>query len=391
MYRPLLATVLAPALATAALVAPGAPVHAGPPAHASGHPRPHHAPDVQVQQNATTWSVSWDAPGRHQVFASTDPRDPSRSGRLVGSAARGTLEVSGLSRDRRWYFEVASQRQVQQAGKKPARVRGVIASSRSLDLDSTSNTRDLGGMRTSDGRSVRWGVLFRSDAVVAPTARDSAILQGLNLATSADFRAEPEIVKDGANQYPAGVRQLFVPLLDDSTTALSEAIQAVLRGGDPAVAHELLGDGKAEQIAATGPSKMISRPAVRAAFSELLRELANGGTPMIFNCTAGKDRTGVFAAVVQRLLGVPEKTVLADYELSNQYRAAYNERTYAFLQSVGVDPALLRPLMEQSGANLANMFRSVEREYGSFDAFVRDGLGLDKSTVKALRAQLLVG
>lgn len=346
--------------------------------------------NVVVEPHGDGWTITWSRPGKHRVFASQRPKNPSRSGELVGSSSWGSVHVKGLDPARRWYFEVAPAAQVKKAKKARKDVRGVIAAARHLGLDSSTNTRDLGGFRTADGRSVRWGMLLRSDAIVTPSTRDAQILKGMRLRHAVDFRAETEVAKDGANSFAPSVKQVAMPLLDDSTTALSDAIQAVIRNGDPAVAEELLGNGKAEEIAATGPAKMIRRSAVRQAFGRLLTIMSkDGGVPLIFNCTAGKDRTGVFAAIALRVLGVPEKPLLADYELSNKYRAASNQRTYAYLQGVGVDPALLKPLMEQSGANLANMFRAIEQDYGSFDRFVRSGLGLDAKTVKRLRANLL--
>src|SRR5690606_6381694 len=183
----------------------------------------------------------------------------------------------------------------------------------------------------------------------------------------------------------------LVPLLDASTDALSLAIQTALRSGDPSLVDDLLGDGKAEEIAATGPTLMMQSEAARAGFAEALKVIAQSdGVPFIFNCTAGKDRTGVFAAVLQRLLGVPEQAILADYELSNAYRAASNQGTYDYLASRGVNVDLLRPLMEQSGENLAAMFRSIEADFGSFDRFLTKGLGLDRATIKTLQKKLLV-
>ncbi|NPC96853.1 tyrosine-protein phosphatase [Nocardioides sp. zg-DK7169] len=340
---------------------------------------------------AGSHTVTWSAPGRHVVFASSNRVNPSKSGRRVGASAWGSVTVKRLDPRARWYFEVAPARAVRAAAREGRDVRGTVVSTRSVGLDGSTNTRDLGGMRTSDGRSVRWGVLFRSDAVTAPTERDMAVLRSMRLRHVVDFRAESEVAASGPNRLPAGVTAHAVPLLDASTDALSQAIQAALRERDPAIVEALLGDGKAEQIAADGPIDLIRSTPAREGFAATLRTLAaSDGVPLIFNCTAGKDRTGVFAAVLQRLLGVSERTVLADYELSNSYRATGNAATYERLSAAGVDLALIRPLLEQSGANLAGMFRAIEEDYGTFDRFLLRGLGLERSTIAALKARLLV-
>ncbi len=269
-------------------------------------------------------------------------------------------------------------------------VNGVIAPTRLVVLDGTTNTRDLGGMRTGDGRTIKWGVLFRSDAVVAPTARDEVVLAELGLRHAADFRSEAEVATNGANRYPSSVTHHAVQLLDDSTDALSIAIQAALRGGDPTVLEELLGAGKAESIARDGVVNLVLSEAGRTGFGQIMRVLADeDGVPLIFNCTAGKDRTGLFAALVQRLVGVSEEDAMADYELSNIHRAAVNEATYTHLEGIGADRTLLIPLMEQDGANLAGLFRAIDAAYGTFDEFLCTGLGLDGATIEKIQDNLL--
>lgn len=259
-----------------------------------------------------------------------------------------------------------------------------------LDLDSTSNTRDLAGYRTAEGCSVRPGLLFRSGSLAAPTPRDAEILRSLDLRHAVDFRSADEVAATGENQFAPGVRTCHVPLLDEGTQALATAIQAVLAGGDPTLVEELLGDGKAKTIAAQGPVTLVRSPEALEGFGATMRLLARAGAaPLIFSCTAGKDRTGIFAALLLRLLGVPEETVLADYELSNACRARINAATRDRLSAAGVEPGLLRPLLEQDRDNLAGMFRAIEEDFVSFDRFVSEGLGVNHPTVERLRSTFL--
>ncbi|WP_244928843.1 tyrosine-protein phosphatase [Nocardioides sp. W7] len=362
--------------------------------------------EIEVVRTASgSYAITWDGAGRHRVYASTKARNPSRSGKLVGTSKWGSLSVKGLDDGARWYFEIASPeaakaarvtKRVRKNGKtkvirRTKDVRGVIAATRGLGLDSVSNARDLGGLKTVDGRSIRWGLLFRSEAVTAPTVRDQAILAKLGLQHSADFRAESEVAKNGANRYPGSLTQHSVVLLDAATDALSIAIQGALRSGDPQVVQDLLGDGKAEEIARDGLVDLVLSQAGRDGFAQILRVLAQDeGAPLIFNCTAGKDRTGAFAAIVQRLLGVSERNAMADYELSNVYRRSSNEATYTRLEGIGVDRRILQPLLEQDGDNLAGMFRAIDEAYGSFDRFLVKGLGLDVKTIRKIQANLLV-
>ncbi len=265
------------------------------------------------------------------------------------------------------------------------------ASARRVLLESTCNTRDLGGLPTADGRTTRWGVLIRTDAVLAPTESDLATLAGFGLRHAVDFRAPAEIAAAGPNVYPPAVTHHAVPLLDASTEALTKAIQTALRSGDPDALRDALGDGRAAEIASSGPTALIRTDAARLGFARVLRLLAaDGGTALAFNCSAGKDRTGMFAAIVQRLLGVAEDDVLGEYEFSNACRADVNRATLERLAGAGVDIEMVRPLIEQDGANLAAMLRAVDVDFGSFERFVEVGLGIDQATVETLRETLLV-
>lgn len=380
-------TVLIPTLATLALglgvltlpSAQAAPAKSGYTALATAASASELGRFEVVHSAAGEYTLTWAAKGRHWVSASTQP-DGGSSWKQVGTSNNGVLTVSGLAADRRWYFRIDPNR----SGK-----HGAVSSTRALDLDSSKNTRDLGGYRTADGRTVAWGKLFRTEAITQPTARDAAVLEELGLVRSLDFRSAGEIASKGRNRYPASVDETWTPLLDPSTDALSLAIQAVLGGGDPSAVDALLGAGKAWDIALTGPTKMSRSPIAREAFGNALRQLADEGA-VIFNCTAGKDRTGVFGAILLRTLGVPETAVVEDYVLSNVYRRQHNEGTYRVLTAAGVDIELIRPLLEQQPQAIQNMLDAITAEYGSFEQWLDAELGVDATTVAKLRATLLV-
>lgn len=120
---------------------------------------------------------------------------------------------------------------------------------------------------------------------------------------------------------------------------------------------------------------------------------------VLYHCTAGKDRTGWATAVILTLLGVPRETVMADYLASNDYLRAKNEATYAMLAKAagagplpgGLDRAKLEPVLGVRPEYLQAAFDEAERAYGSFDAYVKNGLGLSDADVAALKARYLTG
>ncbi|MFB4305188.1 tyrosine-protein phosphatase [Actinomadura sp. GTD37] len=341
------------------------------------------APSV-TRDTDGTYRLHWEKrrPGAVYVYAAADSRDPSRDGELVTVTSSGDARITGLDPARRWYFEIAPRRS--------ERAHGAIAADRHVALAGADNLRDLGGYETANGRTVRWGLVYRSDALAALTDADMTTLASLGLATAVDFRGRPEIDRSGPDRLPPGTAAVHLPLLDESSNALSVAIQEALRTGDPGVVDDLLGDGKGERIVVDGYRAQATSEAARAGFRQVLLHLGDDArTPLLFNCTAGKDRTGVMSAVVLRLLGVPEKAVVDDFMLSNTYLARSHERTYTYLASQGIDVELIRPLLEQRPAYLEAFFDGVRAEYGSFDRYLRDGLGLDQPTIVNLRKKLL--
>ena len=112
--------------------------------------------------------------------------------------------------------------------------------------------------------------------------------------------------------------------------------------------------------------------------------------PGTFHCTAGKDRTGWAEAVFLSIMGVPRDTIMRDYLLSNDFLAAKNQRMVQMVKG-HIDPALLEPLLGVRAEYLQAGFDAVDKDYGSMDRYVHDGLGLSDATIQALRSEFLAG
>jgi protein-tyrosine phosphatase len=256
---------------------------------------------------------------------------------------------------------------------------------RRIPFDGPGNLRDLGGYQAADGRTVRWGVLYRSDHLGGLSARDLRQLRHLELAVLVDFRSAAEKAA-APNRLPRShpIRVVELPLFDDDA---SDAMGAGLRAR--IVRGDLAGiDGAALLIEANQRLATEFTPSYRQFVAELL---AAGGAPVLFHCTAGKDRTGFAAAIVLRLLGVPEEVIVADYLRSKTYSLAARRRDLLLLRMLkGRElTALVRTLLGVEAAYLQAAFDAIDREYGSFAAYARDGLGLSEADVTRLRDTLL--
>lgn len=247
-----------------------------------------------------------------------------------------------------------------------------------LPVEGTLNFRDIGGYPTADGRRLRTGVVFRSDQLSAVTDAGFAVLASYGLRTVVDLRMPAERERQ-PSRLPGGVD---VVLGHDSAA-------------DEAAHLEVMEEIKAGRITTVTEDDVavMYTDMLRDAtfmFSTVLREVARvDRRPVLFHCTAGKDRTGMSAAIIHRLCGVPEASVELDYVLTNPYRAETRfAQLSAELGPLGIDAELIRPLI---GAPLG-AFRTAMRwidDNGGVEAYVTDHLGVDAATVAGLRAALV--
>lgn len=233
-------------------------------------------------------------------------------------------------------------------------------------LDGASNFRDLGGYQTADGKTVRSGIVYRSNKLSSLTEADQRQLLDEGITLDVDMRNASER-KEAPDRIPAGVRYQVADVVSiDHGIWFHEFVPVTLgRALIDAYVHDSSNVGQS-----IGYPFMVSYRGADFAFRDLLTAIAgnrDGGT--VFHCSAGKDRTGWGAAVLLSVLGVPRATIEADFMESNTY--------------LGRSDAV-----ELSWLNAA--FDQVRRLYGSMDAYVRKGLRVSQATINTLRARLLV-
>ena len=240
--------------------------------------------------------------------------------------------------------------------------------SRSLDLSGASNFRDLGGYASQDGRLVRWRRIFRSDHLASLTPQDRQLLAGLGVARAVDFRGQAE---SAALSYELPhVRYQALPI---------EPI-VVQRAKEMALAGQPMTAPTAVRLMQDTYRAFVSDNTSQ--FASLFEQLLLEDTPLVFHCTAGKDRTGFAAALLLRLLGVPHEVVLQDYLLTN-------ERLQHRVPGSALPAPIVHVLHRVQTEFLGAAFDALEQDHGSLDAYVRDGLMLGPAELAQLRAKML--
>jgi len=317
--------------------------------------------DAEVTRTDTgQLEIAWTtAPGARvtEITWGTDPESTDEV--LVAEVEKGAEEVvvADPSPGARPYFALTTADGAQR-----------IVAERRIALDGEPNFRDLGGYETADGRVVKWGRIYRSGELAKLTDADLATVEGLDIKLVCDLRSPGEVTI-GPDRLPAGAESVAIPITDDSQDPV--AIRNAVLAGDVSslgAPGELLTEGNAQFV--------TEHTDDYAALMERVMDPA--AQPANLHCTAGKDRAGLGAALVLLTLGVPEKTVMEDFLLSNEYRAASNEKTLSQLSAL-LDPSeieVMRGILEVRPEYLQAALDAMDEEYGSVDGYLRKGLGI---------------
>lgn len=241
---------------------------------------------------------------------------------------------------------------------------------RLLPLEGASNLRDLGGWRTPDGRRVRHGMVFRSDALHGLTEADLLRLSRTGLRTVCDLRGAREAAR-APSRLPPGAQARPLPIEPFIEASLKEMLERGAATGEGAT--DLL--RQAYQVYASD-----HLPVYRELFALLLQE---GRRPLLFHCSAGKDRTGLGAALILTVLGVDRDSVLADYRATDRFW----RRDHPFPPQVS--KAAADAILATHPSLLEEALDTAIGRFGGVEGLAREGLGLDQAALAELRGALL--
>lgn len=257
----------------------------------------------------------------------------------------------------------------------PAHIHAAPAD-RFIAIEGGRNFRDVGGYVTADGRKVKHGVLYRSGSLGKLTAAGQAQLARLGIAEEIDLRTTEERRSDsfdlrGAFGSGYWTRDYGHPMVagaayPDFSTMTAASMRAMMAAGYKSMAVQQL-------------------PAYRQLFARLIA----GKGPLVLNCTAGKDRTGIGAALVLTALGVPYETVKEDFLLSNGAPGMDTLTADISPQLAKLPANVVAPLVGVEGAYLDTAFAQLRQDYGSIDAFLERELGVGPAEKAALRRRML--
>jgi protein tyrosine/serine phosphatase len=233
------------------------------------------------------------------------------------------------------------------------------------------NFRDLGGYPTLDGRTTRWGRLFRSDAMHDLTDEDLVAFRRLGVSSVVDLRSSAEVARTGRGLLEQeSLRFVNSSVLSDAET---EEPREESNFDASYLARRYL-----QYLDVGAP-----------AFVGAIQEMAiPENYPLVFNCFLGKDRTGVLAALVLSCLGVERETIVADYVLTDERMQLIKDklrRDPIQRETIDLTPPALLAAHE---ATMSNFLSEVDRRYGGVRAWV-EGAGVASEQVERLEELVL--
>lgn len=260
--------------------------------------------------------------------------------------------------------------------------------SRRIDLSSVPNFRDLGTLPVSGG-AFRPGVVYRSTDLSRLSDADLPRYVDLGVQTVFDLRTTGERTQ-APDRLTSGERELHLDVLADSVHAAAASLGWLL--DDPARTEKMLADGRSVALMIDSYRNIVQLPSALSSYRTFFHDLADPAREgaALFHCTTGKDRTGWAAASLLTLLGAETHTIYADYLQTNTDLAPATEPLLAQAEQKGISRSALEPVLGVRREYLDAAFEQVDTDYGSMDAYFRDGLGITDELEGALRERFVV-
>lgn len=251
--------------------------------------------------------------------------------------------------------------------------------SRLIKLEGTNNTRDLGGYTNKYNQVLKNNFIFRSDKLSELTKDDIIKIQNLGIKTIIDFRSFKEKEQE-PNIIPNNIRYIEMPINADKN--IREEINNIVCG-------KL--NKNVEKYLIEANEDFVNKHS--HIFSAFLRLVLSSDTPLLFHCTAGKDRTGFAAYLILHILGVSDELKLADYLMTNTHIKDSLDKQIvhcAELLKIDKDKAnILRPLLIVKEDYINKAIETINKNYGNIDNYINDILNIDNNLITSFRKRMV--
>ena len=246
---------------------------------------------------------------------------------------------------------------------------------RKLPFTGAHNFRDLGGYKTSDGKTVKWGKVYRSDNLHSLTDEDLKYMERLNIKSVVDFRSDEE-----RNEEPDRLTPDMTPIL------------LPIKFEPEGVTENLTRDltfGNLDSSNLLRDFNIILIKEFTEEYKQFFRHIVNnGGEPFVLHCTAGKDRAGFGSAMILTVLGVPREKIIEDYLKTNKYVSDHVDRKLLETELktfFRADSDNLRKINLVEERYIQAAFDTIDSHWGGMDRYISEGLNLTEEDIAKIK------
>ncbi|MBD5429618.1 tyrosine-protein phosphatase [Lactobacillus sp.] len=262
-----------------------------------------------------------------------------------------------------------------------------MAHDRLITLDGTVNFRDLGGYTNKDGQRIRWNKIYRADSLSSLSVNDKEKLASMKVAIDCDLRSTNE-QRIAPDQLWDGVKYVdcHVYAEDKDGSLEEEKDRSVYK-----FLHHIPKVGEKGNFLGEIYQNVILSPVSQKSFAKVFAHLLNlpENEALVFHCSAGKDRTGMTAALILTALGVDEKTIAQDYLLTNKlYPFGFKKQIPS--DSEMIDLVNRMNIAQGEGAAIKGITRTINEGFGGFEKYFTKVLGFTKEDLKRFKELYLV-
>ncbi|KAA0127011.1 tyrosine-protein phosphatase [Chryseobacterium sp. SN22] len=234
------------------------------------------------------------------------------------------------------------------------------------------NFRTVGNIKNSEGRTLKEEKLYRSANLFRLKPTSFKTIEKLGIKEIIDLRNSKEIAQK-PDRLPEGIIYKNESAFEDEGDQLEQARKLVLRG-------KVNGKDAEKRMLDFYRNYVTEHPEV---IRKIITEILESDTPVLYHCTAGKDRTGIITALVLTILRFDNKTINNDYLLSNNYRKKLVNRRLWLAQNLHfmypkLDISVLEKLSWVQTAYLDAAFNEINKKYGSADRYIQEVLGISE-------------
>jgi len=247
-----------------------------------------------------------------------------------------------------------------------------------------TNFRDLGGLTGHDGKRVKEKMLLRAGEPVGLLPEDLKKLREVyNLSHIIDFRGEREVEEKPVDPIEGALYQNIDIMASDMKKEQAPSLETMVKHLKPGLAHDFM---------TPVYTKLVVSEDAKKGYRAFIDSLLDAKGSLLFHCMAGKDRTGWGAVIILKILGVSDEDIMADYLATIDGRKEANARMVEAFRQKGLPEEQLEvfnELMSVKESYLRTAFETVEKEFETFDNYLKTALQVKEDEIMSLRQRYL--